>query len=706
MALDQKLRAKSGLETKLVSLRDSASGNNTFDISISSDSDVLKFTGDQGTTFSIGDIRRGVVEVAGDSSNIFSVKNQSGVHYFDVDSSKAVRIGATDSDVTLLLGTDSADSRYKLQVSGTIKSDFLKGDGSQLTNLPSNTITYNNVDSDFTATAGIFYLADTTNGTFTATLPASPSQGDFVVISDGADFSTNNITVARNGSTIEDSAGDVILDVQQTENRFVYNGSTWHIFVTAGINSETPYSTTDFDSDFGTKTTTNLPEGSNLYYTKARVDSDILAKVDSSYVGNKLSAGTGVTFVNNTFSIGQAVGTGDSVSFSGLHVDSSGKFVTPSVFITGYENALTLNTGVDSSTAPNTDVSIRIRRGNAQGVSIKWAEDSDKWYLQNASGTYNEILTREHEGSSPAAGGIDADKLESQEGTYYLNYNNFSNKPTSITDFDVVDGNSGQFLRTDGAGNFSFVSITQGGNTTGYSGYETYNYATSTPTTVFATDSAQYTRVQVFRNGVLLNANLYSFDSTSGRATLTDATDSGDIVTLWAFSSTGLVNHQLITVDSANAGGHATFTGNITSGGYVATNSFIIPDSAGTSGQVLKWPSSGTTLIWANDSAPPSGIDSAATVSIITTTVDSAYVTARAGGVDSAATVSLITTTVDSAYVSARGGAQKDVFWENSQLLSVSHTISSGRSALSAGPITIDSAATVTIDSGSRWVIL
>ena len=602
MALDQKLRTKSGLETKLVSLRDSASGNNQFDVTISSGSDVLKFTGDQGTTFSIGDTRRGIVEVAGDSSNIFSVKNQSGVHYFDVDSSKAVRIGATDSDVTLLLGTDSADSRYKLQVSGTIKSDFLKGDGSQLTNLPSTTINYNNVDSDFTATAGIFYLADTTNGTFTATLPASPSQGDFVVISDGANFSTNNITVARNGSTIEDSAGDVILDVQQTENRFVYNGSTWHIFVTAGINADNPYSTIDHDSD-------------------------TLAQVDSAYIASRLSAGTGVTFTNNTFSIGQAVGTGDSVSFSGLHVDSSGKFVTPSVFITGYENALTLNTGVDSSTAPNSDVSIRIRRGNAQGVSIKWAEDSDKWYLQNASGTYNEILTREHEGASPSAGGIDADKLESQEGTYYLNYNNFSNKPSSITDFDVVDGNSGQFLRTDGAGNFSFVSITQAGNTTGYSGYQTFNYNTSSPTTVFATDSGQYTLAQAFRNGVLLNANLYSFDSSSGRVTLTDATDSGDIVTIWAFSSSGLNNHQLITVDSSNAGGHATFTGNITSGGYVATNSFIIPDSAGTAGQVLKWPSSGTTLVWGNDSAgsAATGLDSAAVLALI----DSAHVSSK-----------------------------------------------------------------------------
>jgi hypothetical protein len=39
-----------------------------------------------------------------------------------------------------------------------------------------------------------------------------------------------------------------------------------------------------FDSDFGTKTTTNLAEGTNLYYTTARGDSDTQALVDSAYV--------------------------------------------------------------------------------------------------------------------------------------------------------------------------------------------------------------------------------------------------------------------------------------------------------------------------------------------------------------------------------------------------------------------------------------
>jgi hypothetical protein len=51
------------------------------------------------------------------------------------------------------------------------------------------------------------------------------------------------------------------------------------------------YTTTRADSDFdvrlATKTTTNVAEGSNLYYTTARHDSDTLAQVDSAYVQSR-----------------------------------------------------------------------------------------------------------------------------------------------------------------------------------------------------------------------------------------------------------------------------------------------------------------------------------------------------------------------------------------------------------------------------------
>lgn len=54
----------------------------------------------------------------------------------------------------------------------------------------------------------------------------------------------------------------------------------------------------------------------------------------------------------------------------------------------------------------------------------------------------------------------------------------------------------------------------------------------------------------------------------------------------------------------------------------------------------------------------------------------------------------------------ATGGGSDEVFVENSQTVTTNYTMTSGKSASSAGPITINSGVSVTIPSGSRWVIL
>lgn len=54
----------------------------------------------------------------------------------------------------------------------------------------------------------------------------------------------------------------------------------------------------------------------------------------------------------------------------------------------------------------------------------------------------------------------------------------------------------------------------------------------------------------------------------------------------------------------------------------------------------------------------------------------------------------------------ATGGGSDNVFFENSLTVTTDYTITSGKSASSTGDITIDSGVTVTVPSGSRWVIL
>ena len=54
----------------------------------------------------------------------------------------------------------------------------------------------------------------------------------------------------------------------------------------------------------------------------------------------------------------------------------------------------------------------------------------------------------------------------------------------------------------------------------------------------------------------------------------------------------------------------------------------------------------------------------------------------------------------------ATGGGSDTVFVENSDDVTTNYTITSGKNAMSVGPITVESGVVVTIPTGSRWVIL
>lgn len=54
----------------------------------------------------------------------------------------------------------------------------------------------------------------------------------------------------------------------------------------------------------------------------------------------------------------------------------------------------------------------------------------------------------------------------------------------------------------------------------------------------------------------------------------------------------------------------------------------------------------------------------------------------------------------------ATGGGSDDIFMENGQTVTTNYEITSGKNALSAGPITVDSGVTVTVPTGSRWVVV
>jgi hypothetical protein len=54
----------------------------------------------------------------------------------------------------------------------------------------------------------------------------------------------------------------------------------------------------------------------------------------------------------------------------------------------------------------------------------------------------------------------------------------------------------------------------------------------------------------------------------------------------------------------------------------------------------------------------------------------------------------------------ASGGGTDDIFYENAQTVTTNYTITSNKNAMTAGPVTINSGVTVTVPSGSTWVIV
>ena len=80
---------------------------------------------------------------------------------------------------------------------------------------------------DFTAVAGKGYFVNTTSGVITATLPASPSAGDFVALKDYAGtFATNNFTIARNGNNIQGNANDSVISTNRASVVLQYIDAT------------------------------------------------------------------------------------------------------------------------------------------------------------------------------------------------------------------------------------------------------------------------------------------------------------------------------------------------------------------------------------------------------------------------------------------------------------------------------------------------
>jgi len=71
------------------------------------------------------------------------------------------------------------------------------------------------------------YLTDTSGAAFTLTLPAAATAGDFVSFADTkGTFSTNSLTIGRNGHNIAGQASDLVANVDRAVVTLIYSGDT------------------------------------------------------------------------------------------------------------------------------------------------------------------------------------------------------------------------------------------------------------------------------------------------------------------------------------------------------------------------------------------------------------------------------------------------------------------------------------------------
>ena len=127
--------------------------------------------------------------------------------------------GTVASSYTLVLPTATGTANQVIKTDGSGNLSFATVSGGAAWQAVQT--------ANFNVTAKEGYFIDTTSTTITATLPSSPTLGDFVSFIDYAGtFDTNNLTIARNGKPIQGSATDLTVATERAGLTLVFTDNT------------------------------------------------------------------------------------------------------------------------------------------------------------------------------------------------------------------------------------------------------------------------------------------------------------------------------------------------------------------------------------------------------------------------------------------------------------------------------------------------
>jgi hypothetical protein len=294
-------------------------------------------------------------------------------------------------------------------------STFWRGDATWAT--PAGGLTYVVKTANYTTQNLEGVLANTTAGAFTVTLPATPATGNQCVIADhSATFGTNNLTVGRNGSTINGTAADLTLDISGVSVQFVYNGTTWDVFAQIGGNGGTAV-TLDGTQTLTNKTFTtgNAFNGSHGLTTPAQgVFTDLVASspmafrnsiINGNFSIDQRNAAAAVNLINSVvynqdrwaaYSNSAASGTLQAQQVAG---DASSKYAMRLSRTTGtYTGSLAIGQAIESVNCyglanKTVTLSFRARKGSAysgstMAASVRTGTGTDQGLAGAVAGTW------------------------------------------------------------------------------------------------------------------------------------------------------------------------------------------------------------------------------------------------------------------------------------------------------------------------------
>jgi len=608
MANNKKFVVKNGLTTSNIEFKDDINnGTNTITMSMLS-TDVLSFSGDSGQLFSISDSLTGT---------IFSVNDISGIPSVEVDDDGTIRLAEFAGNILVGSNTDYAPFGHsqKLQVTGN------------------------------TSVLGDLYLTSTRDDpgaspslTFYRN-SASPADGDYLgqILWYGKDDGLSDELYALVAAKILDANNST----EDTAIETVVRGNGSFTFVSRQTSDEL-----------------QLINGVGLSVNGSITVDGTVDGRDVAADGTKLDGiEAGATADQTASEILTAIKTVDG-SGSGLDADlldgQQGGYYTQTVSDTSLNSGNDLNSLTDgyyswtssqptNSPGDNYMILLQVSDGG-QPQQLAWGGNSNgKMYMRRRdSGTWNswtKVWTNANDG---AGSGLDADLLDGQQGSYYLN--------TSTSFGGDVSGTYNNIVVSDDSHNHSSSSgnFTVGGDLTvsgGQVGVDTVS--TRHKYSVYGSSSQYAIGMQsgITFGGLADWGMTFQFNNDNDRGFWW-----GDESHSTAQGAMALTTNGKLTV------AHSTRIG------YGETDT-TIPGST-------------------------HRVDVNGSVNATTYHGDGSNLTGiSAGG-------------------GATGGGSDKIFHNNDQTVTTSYTIPSGQNSMTAGPISINSGVTVTVPSGSEWTIV